>query len=119
MIFNEEKVVEFLYRVRYLCGRDLTNKDIQILETLTAYFIKKEPKITFDEFLELFDVETKAINTDTVELVVVPKNKFYAKVRGDRLYTDKMNVSAEIQEHLQTIAYGEFKKVLDNLGGQK
>jgi len=113
MIFNVKEVVKSLEK--YLFYTNLTHKDIITIRTLICYLELQEPKITFDEFNELFKVEKKKVDNETVELDVVPKNKFYVKVADDRLVNDIMSVNPEIQEHIQGIAYSEFKKVLDNL----
>lgn len=117
MIFNAEEINKVLYKC--LSFRDLTHDEAKAIQTLIFYLDKKEPKITYEEFLELFKVEKKPIDIETVELVVIPKYKFYAKVRDNRLYNEFMDVSSEIEEHLQTIAYDEFRKVLDNLKEKK
>ncbi len=113
MIFNNREVVDVLRK--YFYNTDLTNKDRITIQTLIYYLNHQEPKITFEEFNELFKVEKKLIDKQTVELDVIPKNKFYVRVEDGRLINDMMNVNAEIQEHIQGIAYSEFEKVLDNL----
>lgn len=113
MIFNTEEVIAVLKNCLY--NRELTNKDIIALRTLIVYLEQQEPKITFDEFNQLFKVEKNLIDHDLVELNVVPKNKFYVKFADGRLINDIMDVNSQIQEHIQGIAYSEFKKVLNNL----
>ena len=113
MIFNNKEVVNVLKKC--LFSKNLTNEDVTTIRTLICYFRLQEPKITFDEFKKLFQVKKNLIDIDTVELIVIPKNRFYVRIADDRLINDIMDVNSEIQEHLQAIAYSEFKKVLDNL----
>lgn len=114
MIFNAKETIKVLEK--YLYRANLTEKEFRTIRTLICYLDMQEPKITLEEFNELFKIEKKRITNDVVELDVIPKNKIYLQVADGRLINDIMNISVDdIQEHIQLLAYNEFYKILDKL----
>lgn len=124
MIFNTDEVIKVLRTVTYKPAQYLNDKEIQVIETLIAYLAFKEPKLTFEEFRELFKCEAMYFDEDTIDIAVTPRHLTrmhvdhtvnFPRVASNEL---GLSINPELEEHVYNAAYMDFINHVEKLGGK-
>ena len=121
MIFNKNELGHKLQEISYR-GNGLTNEDVQVLRTVSTYFLNDAPLLTYDEFISLFNCTITDEDKEVKRITITPVRDNIRVFMNSNFSTDqfinnelKMVINPQIQEHIQRLAYTQFVQQIKEL----